>query len=266
VGSAVRDYYEVLGVARDADGLAIKRAFRASARRLHPDVSNDPDADRKFRELADAYAVLSKPAGRLLYDRFGYRGGGAWVASPAAAQAFYGLLDFLGRTKHPRRARTDVAEIELEFYEAARGGRRRVSYLSSRSCAGCGGSGVLGGGPATSCPACGGRGHIRERDEAGGVRLLQLVTCGECGGSGQLVEALCPECGGAGETEETRTAVVTIPSGVEDGARLPLEADRDGPRAVVRIRSEPPDAAALRLAAALGLAVAVAFLLFLLLR
>ncbi len=115
------DYYDVLGVARGADAAEIKRAFRARARLLHPDVSDDPDAEGRFRELADAYAALSKPASRLLYDHFGYRGRGAWTASPAQ-----GLFDLGERSK--RRGAGDVAEVELGFYEAARGGRRSVRF------------------------------------------------------------------------------------------------------------------------------------------
>jgi molecular chaperone DnaJ len=106
VSTAAADYYELLGVPRGAATAEIKRAFRARARLLHPDVSDDPDAEERFRELADAYATLSTPASRLLYDRFGYRGAGAWIASQAQG----------------RRAK--VGAVGLGFDEAARGGRR----------------------------------------------------------------------------------------------------------------------------------------------
>jgi molecular chaperone DnaJ len=257
VSEAARDYYEVLGVARDADTTTLKRAFRASARRLHPDVSAEPDADGKFRELADAYAVLSKPASRLLYDRFGYRGSGAWSGTP---------FDFWSRPKRSKSRVGDVGELELEFYEAARGGRRKVSYRSRGPCPGCDGLGTRGGGPATTCIACQGRGHVRESDESGAVRLLQLVKCDVCDGSGRGAEARCADCEGAGETEAERTVDVVIPSGVDDGTRLPLEGDLDGPQVVVRVRPQPADSAAVRAAAAAGLAAALAFLLFLFLR
>jgi molecular chaperone DnaJ len=187
VPEAARDYYQVLGIAPDADAAAIKQAFRSSARRLHPDVSTDPDAEEKFRTIADAYAVLSKPASRLLYDRFGYRGRGAWAESPAAAQAFNGLFEYWARSRRRPRQSGDLAELELEFYEAARGGRRTVSYRSRGPCESCGGSGAFGGGPAQPCAACSGRGHLRETDDSGGVRLLQLVKCEECEGTGRVV-------------------------------------------------------------------------------
>jgi molecular chaperone DnaJ len=257
VGEEARDYYAVLGVPRDADAAAVKQAFRARARLLHPDVSPETDAEEKFRELADAYSVLSKPASRLLYDRFGYRGRGAWVASPDAAHAFYRLFDFWDRAKRRERSHADDAEVELGFYEAARGASRTVTYVQRAPCQAC----DL---PPAVCPSCGGRGHRRESEDAGSVRLLQLVTCLTCGGSGRIASSACAECDGSGEVELTREAEVTIPSGVEDGTRLPL-ADAEGPHVVVRVRPQPRDSTVLRATAAVGLAAALAFLAFLLL-
>lgn len=229
------DYYEVLGVARGADAAEIKRAFRARARQLHPDVSSDPDAEERFRELADAYAALSKPAGRLLYDRFGYRVRGAWTES------------------RQRSGNGELGEVELGFYEAARGGRRTVRYATRDDCPAC------ATGP---CLACDGRGTTRESIDEGDVRVLQLVTCAVCAGTGRAAVS-CERCAGSGRVEVEREAEVTIPSGVENGARVPV--GPDGEHVVVRVRPQPRDPAALRLAAALGLIAAVAFLLFLLL-
>jgi molecular chaperone DnaJ len=244
----VADYYDVLGVARGADAAEIKRAFRARARQLHPDVSSDPDAEERFRELADAYAALSKPASRLLYDRFGYRGRGAWAGSPAQ-----GLFD-LWEPSRRRAGSGEVGEVELGFYEAARGGRRTVRYATRVACPSC---------TTAPCVACDGRGTTRESVDDGAVRVLQLVTCGVCGGSGRAAVS-CERCGGSGEVEADRVSEVTIPSGVEDGTRVPL-ADADGDHVVIRVGPQPRDPAALRVAAALGLVVAVAFLVFLLL-
>ena len=229
------DYYEVLGVARGADAAEIKRAFRARARQLHPDVSSDPEAEDRFRELVDAYAALSKPAGRLLYDRFGYRVRGAWTGS------------------RQRSGSGELGEVELGFYEAARGGRRTVRYATRVDCPAC------ATGP---CLACDGRGTTRESIDEGDVRVLQLVTCVACGGTGRAAVS-CDRCAGSGRIEVEREAEVTIPSGVENGARVPV--GPDGEHVVVRVRPQPRDPAALRLAAALGLVAAVAFLLFLLL-
>jgi molecular chaperone DnaJ len=238
------DYYDVLGVTRGADAGEIKRAFRAKARLFHPDVSDDPEAEERFRELADAYAALSKPASRILYDHFGYRGRGAWTGSPAQ-----GLFDLWERSR--RRGAGDV-EFELSFYEAALGGRRSVRYRTRRACPSC---------TTGSCAACGGRGTRRESLEEGDVRVLQLVTCEDCGGTGRLAGD-CEACGGAGEVEAERVVEVTIPSGIEDGARVPL--GDDGEHVLIHVRPQPRDAAVLRFAAALGLVAALGFLVFLL--
>jgi molecular chaperone DnaJ len=235
VTPAATDYYEVLGVARGADAAEIKRAFRARARHLHPDVSSDPDAEERFRELADAYAALSKPASRLLYDRFGYRGRGA-------------------RERARRRpANATVGEVELGFYEAARGGRRSVPYTARATCAFC---------ENEACATCDGRGTLRESLDDGDIRVLQLVTCADCGGSGRAAGA-CEYCDGTGEVKVAGQAEITIPAGVEDGARIRV--GRDGEEVVVRVKPQPRDPAALRFAAALGLVAALGFLAFLLL-
>jgi molecular chaperone DnaJ len=241
------DYYEVLGVARGADAAEIKRAFRSRARHLHPDVSGDPDAEERFRELADAYAALSKPASRLLYDRFGYRGRGAWANSPAQ-----GLFDLWERSRR-RPGDGIVGEVELGFYEAARGGRRSVPYTARGACAFC---------TTEACAACGGRGTRRESLDDGDIRVLQLVTCAGCGGSGRAALD-CEYCDGTGEVRVTGRAEITIPAGVEDGATVPV--GRDDEHVVVRVKPQPRDPAALRVAAALGLVAALGFLAFLLL-
>jgi len=144
---STRDFYDVLGVARHADAETIKRAFRVKARLLHPDVSADPEAESRFRELAEAYAVLSRSASRLLYDRFGYHGRGVWEAEPASAHAFARLMEFWARATRRTPTAGAVGYIELGFYEAMRGGRRLVRYASRSGsgdpCGAC--SGRLGG-------------------------------------------------------------------------------------------------------------------------
>lgn len=233
---AAADYYEVLGVARGADAAEVKRAFRARARELHPDVSSDPEAEARFRELADAYATLSKPASRLLYDRFGYRGRGAWAAEPRR-----------------ERSRAAVAgEVELSFYEAVRGGRRTVPYTARAVCAFC---------ATEPCSACGGGGTRRVSLDEGDVRVLQLVDCESCGGMGRG-SADCDYCGGSGEVKVQGETEITIPAGIEDGATVPV--GKDGEHVVVRVKPQPRDPAILRVTAALGLVAALGFLAFLL--
>ena len=263
--AATRDYYEVLGVARGADPPTLKRAFRAKARRYHPDVSSEPDAENRFRELAEAYRVLSRPGSRLLYDSFGYRSRGPWAGSPAAEQAFAGLFELWSRARRrPRNGhRRDgaVAVVELGFYEAARGARRTVRYRSLGACTVCGGSGAANGARWETCEACDGRGTLRSKDESGAVVLLQVATCEACGGDGRLVGETCAECQGNCELERDREAEVSIPSGVADGERIEL----DGVDAVVvRVAPQPPDSTLLRGAAAAGLVLALGFLVLLL--
>jgi molecular chaperone DnaJ len=254
-----RDFYEVLGVAHGTDAKTIKRAFRAKARMLHPDVSADPAAEEKFRELAEAYAVLSRPASRLLYDRFGYRGRGIWAAQPASAQAFASLMEFWARAMRRPRPAGAIGLVELGFFEAMRGGRRLVRYAAPGPCPSCRG---VGGASAEICHACSGRGTVRRTDASGDAVLLQLVKCEGCGGSGRLVSEACPQCGGAGETVQEREALVSVPSGAEDGDRIPLEGD-PGAFVVLSVRPQPPDSTLVQASAALGLLAALCFLAYL---
>jgi molecular chaperone DnaJ len=232
-----RDFYDVLGVARGADAATIKRAFRTRARLLHPDVSVDPDAESKFRELAEAYAVLSRSPSRLLYDHFGYRGRGVWAAEPASAHAFARLMEFWARATRRAQTAGAVGYIELGFYEAMRGGRRLVRYTSRTE-------------SAEPCSACSGRGTVRCTDHSGDVVLLQLVTCKACAGSGMV--------GG----DEQREALVSVPAGAEDGDRIPIRAD-PGAFVVLRVSPQPPDSMLVRAVAGAGLLAALGFLAFL---
>ncbi len=253
--AAARDYYRVLGVDRGADSATIKRAFRAQARKYHPDVSSDPDAEQKFRELAEAYASLSQPARRILYDRFGYRG-----AAPTSAGAFADLLQFWARARSRRRGTRAgaVADVELGFYEAARGTRKTIRYRRQAECTQCSST-------SETCPSCEGRGTTRRRKDTGDMLVLQLVKCELCGGSGRLVESPCAECGGSGTVEEQREIDVLLPSGIADGDRLKVPGD-EGAFVHVRVAPQPADSALVRAAAALGLLVAVAFLALVLFR
>jgi DnaJ domain/DnaJ central domain len=251
-----RDYYEVLGVSRDADGETIKRAFRAAARALHPDVSEDPGAAEKFNELSEAYSVLSKSSTRLLYDRFGYRGRGNGWFSPEGAKA---ARDFLRRRNPP------VAEILLDEYEAARGARRRVQWQRRGLCAACSGSGAAPGAISMVCPACEGTGRTRtEGSLSEGGRLLQIGECPTCAGQGRLLSESCSACGGDGLTSFEERAEVYVPAGTADGDRLPVQDESSRDVVVVRILAAPADHAFVRYVAVAGLAVALVFLWLLL--
>jgi molecular chaperone DnaJ len=204
VSAADADYYDLLGVQRDADGNTIRKAFHAAAREVHPDLSDAPDAERRFRALAEAYSVLSKPEARLLYDRFGYRGPGnggfdgpLWEARDAAPR---------GESVH--------VPVELHAYEAAQGGSRLVSFDVETTCEVCNGAGKAGDEPDPGCPECGGTGRQNRISHVESGRILQVETCPACTGK------TCEDCGGRGHVVSERALKVRIPAGVEDGLQL----------------------------------------------
>lgn len=252
VVETVKDYYQVLGVERDADFETIKKAFRSHARTLHPDVSDDPGAATKFRELTEAYAVLSKHSTRVLYDRFGYRGRGNGWFSPEGARA---ASDFLRRRTSP------VGEVLVDEYEAARGVKRTIRWVRTETCRGCNGAGAAPGAMSIPCPACEGTGRRRsEASLAEGERLLQIDECPTCAGRGRLVSEPCPACEGAGVTQAEESGEVKVPAGSADGARVPLADGNGRDVVVVRVLAAPPEHALVRYLAVAGLVIALVFL------
>src|SRR3954454_3577924 len=171
MATSQRDYYEVLGVARTAPDAEIKKAFRRLARELHPDVSDVPDAEERFREVAEAYEVLSKSETREVYDRYGHaglRGGGFepghfdFGSLSDIFSAFFGDDLFGGSARRSGGGADIAAEVELELVEAARGSTREVPFTVAVACAQCGDSGAEHGSTVTACPTCGGAGRVRE--------------------------------------------------------------------------------------------------------
>jgi molecular chaperone DnaJ len=225
-----RDYYELLGVARDADEREIKKAFRALARQLHPDVSEDPEAGVRFREVSEAYEVLSNAERRELYDRYGHAGLRSRGYTPSSFDfgtlgdlfsAFFGddVFGVGGRTRAARG--TDVAaEVEIELVEAARGVTRDVPFQVAATCATCNGSGAEPGTDPVTCPSCGGAGRLQQVSSTIFGQFVRTQTCDRCGGAGRVVEHPCPTCDGAGRTLEERTLSVEIPPGIHDGQRI----------------------------------------------
>jgi molecular chaperone DnaJ len=225
-----RDYYELLGVARGADDAEIKRAFRRKARELHPDVSDAPEAEVRFREVVEAYEVLSKSETRELYDRFGHAGlrGGTFDASQFdfgsltdLFSAFFGD-DLFGGGGRTRRARgQDVAaEVEVELVEAATGVTRDVPYEVVVTCERCSGAGAEPGTGTSECETCGGAGRLQQVGRSVFGEFVRSQTCPRCGGEGRLVEHPCVDCGGSGRAVEEKTLPVEIPSGIHDGQRI----------------------------------------------
>jgi molecular chaperone DnaJ len=235
MATAGRDYYEVLGVARTATEADIKRAFRRLAREIHPDVSAEPDADERFKEVVEAYEVLSKSETRELYDRFGHAGLRSGGFRPTAFDfgsladifsAFFGDDVFRAATG-PRRARgADIAaEIEIELEQAATGVKREVSVQVATRCAECGGDGVQPGTPVSTCDDCGGTGRIQQVTRTALGEFIRAQPCARCGGSGRIVEHPCETCSGAGRTLAERRLDLEVPPGIHDGQRIRLSGE-----------------------------------------
>jgi molecular chaperone DnaJ len=223
-----RDYYEVLGVGRDAGQAEIKTAFRRLARELHPDVNDhDPEAEEKFKEAAEAYEVLSDAERRRTYDAYGREGLRAGGFDPRSSfgsideifQAFFGseAFGFGGG----RAAGADIAiAIEVELGEVASGVRREVELEAVGTCERCHGNGAEPGTPIEACERCGGAGQLRQATRTPFGKMVRAVSCGACGGAGRVPRTPCEECGGRGRTTHTRRTAIEVPAGIEDGQRL----------------------------------------------
>jgi molecular chaperone DnaJ len=233
--SADRDYYEVLGVARDADERAIKKAFRSLARRLHPDVSEEPDAEARFREVTEAYEVLSSSETRALYDRYGHAGLRSGGFTPThfdigglgdLFSAFFGDDVFgAGRGGGGRRGADIAAEIKIELADAARGTTVQVPFDAAVGCARCDGSGVEPGTTPVRCDRCGGTGRLQQVSRSVFGEFVRTHACPECNGRGELVEHPCSECEGSGRVVEQREVSVDVPPGIHDGQRIRLSGE-----------------------------------------
>ncbi|MCE3287221.1 MAG: chaperone protein DnaJ [Gaiellaceae bacterium] len=225
------DYYELLGVARGASDAEIKQSFRSLARELHPDVSGAPDAELRFREIAEAYEVLSDPERRALYDRYGRAGLRGRGFEPAFTDfgsiadiiaTFFG--DDLGGTagQRARSARGGdiqaVAEIELD--EAFTGIAARVPVEVAVPCERCDASGADPGTSSRACSTCGGAGAVRTVSQNLFGQFVQQRTCPDCGGSGEVLEQPCPDCSGDGRRLVRRELDVDIPAGIHDGQQI----------------------------------------------
>lgn len=246
-----RDYYEVLGVGRDAQPEEIKKAYRGLARKLHPDVNkDDPQAEEKFKEVAEAYAVLSDAQRRAQYDQFGHAGpqGQGFDFSNFDFRdfddfGFGGIFDmFFGggggrraRRHGPQQGRDLRLDLEVSFHEAAFGVEKEIEIPRTESCPECGGSGAAPGTHPKTCPQCQGRGQVSFTQQTAFGRFVQTRPCEVCHGTGQVIENPCPQCRGTGQVRQMRKIKVRIPAGVDDDSRLRLAGEGEG-----GIRGGPP--------------------------
>jgi molecular chaperone DnaJ len=224
-----RDYYEVLGVSRDASETEIKKAFRRLARELHPDVNQEPDAEERFKEAAEAYEVLSDAERRRTYDAYGHEGLRSGGFDPGAGfgsiddifHAFFGGGGAFGGGGRRAAAGGDVGiEVEVELAEVATGVRREVTYDVVAPCEHCRGNGAEPGTPISTCERCGGSGELRAVTRTPFGQMVRSAPCDVCGGAGKVPETPCKVCGGSGRTRQSRTSAIEIPAGIEEGQRM----------------------------------------------
>lgn len=238
------DYYQILGVSRDAGKEEIKRAYRRLARKYHPDVNKESGAEEKFKEINRAYEILSEPETKARYDRFGEAG----VSSGAGASGFEygdmgGFADIFetifsgfggagGQTTSRRRngpARGDDLrlDLKLEFREAVFGGEKQIKIPHLENCGVCQGSGAKPGSSPRACTTCNGVGQVKRATRTPFGSFAQVSTCPTCNGVGQIIEAKCESCNGAGRKQETKKLKITIPPGVDNGTRLRVANEGD---------------------------------------
>lgn len=232
---ATRDYYEVLGVPKDADAEAIKGAFRRLALRYHPDRSKEPGAEERFKELAEAYAVLSDPAKRADYDAGTLSGprfapedlfdhldlGGLFGEGHDFGTGVFSRLFGTGGPQSAARRGADLRiDLEIPLSAVATGSEEPIPQIRAETCPTCGGSGARPGTSPRSCSACGGTGRRRTTTRSGTVLLQHVATCEVCSGTGRLVDEPCPDCKGRGQRQVEEVLKVRIPAGIDDGVPL----------------------------------------------
>jgi|Deesub1362A_J573_1020465.scaffolds.fasta_scaffold00131_76 molecular chaperone DnaJ len=238
--TAKKDYYEILGVPRNASKEEIKKAYRRLALKYHPDRNKSPDAEEKFKEISEAYGVLSDDAKRAQYDRWGHAGiEGRYTAEDIFRSinfddifgdlgfdfGFDSIFDmFFGRRRSqrtgPRKGADLRTDIEITLEEAYRGVETTVTYPRLEKCGECNGSGAEPGTSPITCPNCGGSGQTSYTKRTPFGHFTSVSTCGRCGGKGTIIEKPCRECKGSGVVQRKRKVLVKIPPGVDEGSRL----------------------------------------------
>lgn len=226
------DYYDLLGVSRDASTEEIKKAYRKTARSLHPDVNPDPAAQEKYKKVSQAYETLSNPEKRRTYDMGGgpgrggggFGGGGGGFDFSDIFDMFAGGAGMRGRTQGPvprqRRGGDILRRTTIDLRDVVFGTEKEVSFRTAVLCTVCEGSCCAPGTSPSRCTVCGGSGHIQRVAQSLLGPMATIAPCSACQGHGDIIESPCPECSGHGRVQHERTATVRIPSGVESGTRI----------------------------------------------
>jgi len=247
--SEKRDLYEVLGVSKNASADEIKKAYRQMARKYHPDVNkDDPNAADKFKEVTNAYEILSDEQKRATYDRYGHdafdptKGGsssGAGYGDFGGFGGFSGSGGFgdifdvffggmggaTGRQRGPQRGADREMQIQISFEEAVFGTQKDIELMRVEECPDCGGTGAAKGSKINTCSQCNGTGQVRNVSNTPFGRFESVKPCGKCGGTGKTIETPCKECRGTGKVKRRRTVHVKVPAGVDTGARLRIHGE-----------------------------------------
>jgi len=232
-----RDYYDVLGLDRNASQEDIKRAFRRLAMQYHPDRNGEPGAEARFKEINQAYEVLSDPEKRAAYDRFGHAGvGGAFGGTGFEGFNFGGFGDifdaFFGgaatrQRRGPQRGADLRTTITLDFEEAIFGAEREIEVTRNEVCTACSGLGAEAGSKPERCPSCGGTGEIHRVQQSIFGQFRNISTCERCHGEGKIITNPCGSCRGSGRQRHTRRLMVRIPAGVDHGQPIRLTGEGD---------------------------------------
>ena len=231
-----RDYYDILGVPRGAGDDEIKRSFRKLAQQWHPDVNTSVEADIRFKEINEAYQILSDPQRRQAYDMFGHAAAGAGQGfDPFAGGGFQGFGDlfdtlFGGAAGGGRRPRTPSGsdlryDLRLTFAESIAGSEKQIVFTSLARCETCSGTGAEPGTQPSTCPKCQGSGELRNVRQTMLGQMINVSVCDRCRGTGNIVETPCHTCRGDGRVERKRTLHVTVPAGIDDGHQIRLSGE-----------------------------------------
>ena len=237
-----RDYYEVLGLSKGASEEELKKAYRKLAKQYHPDVNpGNKDAEAKFKEINEAYAILSDPEKKARYDQFGFAGvdpsygggGGGFgfdmgdidlgdIFGSFFGGGFGGFGGGGGRRNGPQKGESLRVNLALTFEEAAFGCTKEIDLSRTEPCEECKGSGCAAGTTAETCPDCRGAGQVRIQRGAGGFAFSTTTVCSKCKGTGKLIHTPCKKCGGAGSVRKKQRISVTTPAGIDDGQAVSM--------------------------------------------